>query len=270
MARQMPRGSWNAIRVFAYFVPGLLFSLAATAADTLTVAEYCKQRHANDQVAQLLCVRETMNTQRSAPAEPLFLVAPLTSLQVIFGFYDRRFPGFNNGKEHLGVDFAAAAGTTAYSVCDGVVMSNNTDYADIVSAVVIVEHECDQPLGKVYGYYGHVHSTLLQNEAVTAGGVIGTVRDWTWNSHLHFGMSTQWLGENWGVVPRGPALAALEEQGWLNPMSYFASAGARAASTRSKPMQSKPAFVRRPAARGVRSKANAPIAKGSSKAKKRK
>ena len=220
------------------------------AANAQTVADYCKQQHVNDSVAQLLCVREFSGTHseppkeapRAAPQQPPMLVSPLSNLQIIFGFYDRRFPGFNNGKEHLGVDFSAAAGTTVYAVCDGVVVSNNTDYADIVSAVVAVEHECDQPLGKVYGYYGHVLSPLLANEAVSAGSIIGVVRNWSWNSHLHFGMSTQLLMESWGVVPRGPSLGSLEEQGWLNPLSYFA-----ATATAARPIrpQLRPAPVRR-------------------------
>jgi murein DD-endopeptidase MepM/ murein hydrolase activator NlpD len=149
------------------------------------------------------------------------LTAPLPNLQLIFGFFDRRFPGFNGGREHLGVDFAASAGTPVSAVCDGTVITNNTREADIVTAVVIVEHDCPQPPGAVYGYYGHVHSGLLIGEAITAGSTIGTVRDWGGNSHLHLGLSTRLMEENWGVVPRGATLQTLTAEGWLNPLDYF-------------------------------------------------
>lgn len=143
-------------------------------------------------------------------------------MQLLFGFFDRRFPGFNGGKEHLGVDFAAAAGTPVAVVCDGTVIANNTREADIVAAVVIIEHECPLPLGTVYAYYGHVHSALLPGESVAAGDTVGTIRDWGANSHLHLGLSTQPHEGNWGVVARGATLPALVAEGWLNPLDYFA------------------------------------------------
>lgn len=202
----------------------ILASAIATA--QTTTAEQCRQQYANDRVGQLICARQAFDrpsVEAQAPSRPVSpLVSPLAHMSIIFGFYDRRFPGFNGEKEHLGVDFAAAAGTVVAAVCDGTVISNNAVQADVVSSVVMLEHECPSPLGRVFGYYGHVYSELLPGDTVAAGSSIGTVRDWGSNSHLHLGLSTRLHEEAWGVVPRGATLQALEAQGWLNPLNYFA------------------------------------------------
>lgn len=148
----------------------------------------------------------------------------MANLIVIFGFFDRRFTAYNGGLEHLGVDFAAAPGTGVYAICDGRVVLSRTDHAQVVSSVLVIEHQCPEPLGQVYAYYGHVHSPLAEGETVSAGVSIGTVRDWQHNSHLHFGLSTRMLDEHWGTHPRGVTLASLAEQGWLNPLNYFTAA----------------------------------------------
>ncbi len=202
---------------------------AGAAAQSLT-AEQCRQQYAHDPAAQLICARKahaatvparTPAAEADTPqARPL--TAPLQNLQFIFGFFDRRFPGFNNGLEHLGVDFAAGAGAAVTAICDGTVVYNNTSQTTIGSAVVMVEHDCPQPLGMVYGYYGHVQSILLTGESVAAGSNIGFVRDWGGNSHLHLGLSTRLYEADWGVVPRGTTLQELESQGWLNPLNFFA------------------------------------------------
>jgi murein DD-endopeptidase MepM/ murein hydrolase activator NlpD len=176
--------------------------------------------------------------------QALPLTAPLANTQVMFGFFDRRFPGYNNGLEHLGVDFSASAGTAVAAICDGTVLSNNTTQVDTVSAVVMVEHDCPQPLGRVYGYYGHVLSDLLMGESVSAGSQIGTVREWPGNGHLHLGLSTRLQEDNWGVV-RGVTLQELESQGWLNPLNFFAPIQPRQAA----PVVAQPAARPPPPAR---------------------
>jgi hypothetical protein len=225
------RGAWAIATFFA------CMGLAAAATSASTWADYCRAQFP-DAVRQLQCVRHAMDpaqpeppapTNQPAPisenaAAPSALVAPMTQLQVIFGFYDRRFPGFNGGQEHLGVDFTAGPGTPVYALCDGVVVSNRTDRAEIVAAVLVVEHDCAQPVGKVYAYYGHIQSNLAQGEAMPAGGTLGTVRPWPGNGHLHLGLATQYLEENWGTYPRGVTLPALEDQGWLNPLNYLSVA----------------------------------------------
>lgn len=217
-------------RTAARAVAWLMALVAAGASAQTSTAEQCRRQYPGDQASQLTCARRAFAP--SAPtAQPLpQLVSPLANPQVIFGFFDRRFPGFNNGLEHLGVDFSAAAGTPVTAICDGTVLSNNSAQSDTVSAVVMVEHDCPQPLGRVFAYYGHVLSELLPGAPVTAGSSIGGVREWPGNSHLHFGLSTRLQEEAWGLVPRGTTLPELEALGWLNPLDFLAALPSRQAT----------------------------------------
>lgn len=207
-------------------VVGAMVPLRAVAAERVVTVEECMRHFANDAATRSQCLVEATQPRAALPpavppSSAPGLASPLANLIVIFGFFDRRFTSYNGGHEHLGVDFAAAAGTAVYAICDGKVALSRTDYAPIVSAVLAIEHQCPQPLGQVYAYYGHVQSQLREGDAVIAGATIGTVRDWQHNSHLHFGLSTQLLDEQWGTHPRGVTLQTLEDLGWLNPMHYF-------------------------------------------------
>jgi murein DD-endopeptidase MepM/ murein hydrolase activator NlpD len=245
-------------RAAAHGLAGLIALASAVVAAQTTTAEHCRRQYPNERAAQLTCARKahapaTPAAQQAQPAQqPPPLVSPLANAQLVFGFFDRRFPGFNNGLEHLGVDFTAAAGTAVGAVCDGTVVSNNTSQADTVSAVIVVEHECPQPLGRIYGYYGHVQSVLLSGESVSAGGSIGTVREWPGNAHLHLGLSTRLQEDNWGVAPRSATLPELEAQGWLNPLDFLAGIPPRpAANSVARPP---PARVHIPKVRGPAAK----------------
>jgi murein DD-endopeptidase MepM/ murein hydrolase activator NlpD len=182
------------------------------------IADDCMVPGASD-AAQRYCPPRAAESSNGATLEQPSV--PLRYLQVIFGFFDRRFPSYNGWLEHAGVDFSAAAGTTVFAICDGTVALTRTDRPEIMSAVLVVEHQCAEPLGKVYAYYGHVHSSLTEGDRVLAGDAIATVRDWGGNSHLHFGLSRRLMEENWGVHPRGATLQGLQELGWLDPLHYF-------------------------------------------------
>lgn len=227
---------------------GAMALTGAAAAAQTTTAGQCRQQFANDHVAQLNCARKAFATS-AAQAQPAQqtppLQSPLSHMQVIFGFFDRRFPGFNGGLEHLGVDLSAAAGAAVAAICDGTVVANNTSQADMISAVLMVEHDCPQPLGRVFAYYGHVQSELLPGVAVAAGSSIGNVREWPGNSHLHLGLSTRLQDETWGVVARGTTLPELEAQGWLNPLDFLAATQPRQAANG----VARPTVARRPVSR---------------------
>lgn len=195
---------------------GLMSLLAMPAA-----ADECVFPDASD-ASRRYCTPVNGELPRGVAPDRLF--PPLKYLQVIFGFFDRRFPGYNGGLEHAGVDFAAAAGTTVYAICDGTAVLTRTDRPEIMLAVLVVEHQCPEPLGRVHAYYGHIYSTLMEGDGVSAGDAIGTVRDWQGNSHLHFGLSRSLMEENWGVHPRGATLQGLLGMSWLDPLQYFAVA----------------------------------------------
>lgn len=243
-------------RTAAHGMAWLIALASAAAAAQTTTAGQCRQQYANDQVAQLTCARKAF-AAAAPPAQPPQqtppLLSPLANMQVMFGFFDRRFPGFNAGLEHLGVDLSAAAGTAVAAICDGTVVSNNTGQADTVSAVIMVEHECPSPLGKVFAYYGHVHSELVPGVTVSAGSSIGRVREWPGNGHLHLGLSTRLQEESWGLGARGTSLQELEAQGWLNPLDYLAA---------TQPRQVTHGVARPPLARKSAPKAGKPATPG--------
>lgn len=173
----------------------------------------------SDDAAQRFCVPRASESTRDTSAERL--IPPLSHLQVIFGYFDRRFPNFNGWQEHAGVDFAASAGSPVFAICEGNVALTRTERPEIMQAFMAVAHQCPEPLGRVYGYYGHIHSNLVEGDVVSAGSVLGTVRDWQGNTHLHFGLSRRLTEENWGVHPRGATLQGLQDLGWLDPLQHF-------------------------------------------------
>ena len=91
---------------------GAALATITTLAKANTTAEQCRAQFPTNRTAQLQCVRRTHAPAKSTPKVPVTAVlsAPLSQQHVIFGLYDRRFPGFNNGKEHLGVDLVAQIG----------------------------------------------------------------------------------------------------------------------------------------------------------------
>lgn len=228
----------------------LMLCLPVVAAQAASTAEICRKHYAHDAQLQLQCARQAIDGQAApggevatpapaANAAPGFLpalstaatpatlpgmISPMENLSVIFGFYDRRFPGFNGGVEHLGVDFTAQGGAPVFAICDGTVVATNTHYAETPSAYLVIDHQCPEPLGRVYAYYGHVSSDAARGDIVPAGATIGAVREWPGNGHLHLGLSRRLVEENWGTHPRGITQRDLEEQGWLNPLDYFAAA----------------------------------------------
>lgn len=99
---------------------------------------------------------------------------------------------------HLGVDLGIRSGSNVVSMCDGTVRHNNTQFADIWNSKVILEHNCN---GRVlFGIYGHISSSLAVGATVTAGTIIGQVKDWGGNSHLHMGISIYYRDAYWGYT----------------------------------------------------------------------
>lgn len=99
---------------------------------------------------------------------------------------------------HLGVDIMASASSPVQSMCDGTVKFNNTSYSTIWNSLVIVEHNCGGAYQKLYGYYGHISSSINAGTTVLAGDVLGSLKDDGGNSHLHMGLSYSYTTSNWG------------------------------------------------------------------------
>jgi murein DD-endopeptidase MepM/ murein hydrolase activator NlpD len=240
------------------FATAWLTMHARAAATDEPWVEQCQRQYASYPSLRQQCIiraqawQSTSTRVRRPDAAAGVMGAPLARTQVLFGLYDRRFPGFNGGKEHLGVDLSAAPGDTVRAICDGTVVYNNTAQADIVTSLLIIEHECPPPLGVVFAYYGHTTSEQVEGESVEAGTVIGVIRDWGGNSHLHLGLNRYRIEDQWGVLPRGPSLRDIEALGWLDPLRYLtpestsprrAAAGSSAVKPR-KPTTRKPVTPR--------------------------
>jgi murein DD-endopeptidase MepM/ murein hydrolase activator NlpD len=98
------------------------------------------------------------------------------------GFGMRVHPLFQTNRAHLGVDYAAATGTPAMSVADGVV-----EFAGAQSGygnVVIVKHSPSQST-----FYAHLsHINVSKGKNIKQGDVVGAVGStgWATGPHLHF------------------------------------------------------------------------------------
>ena len=159
----------------------------------------------------------------SVAAKTKGLSTPLASLIFMYGLADLTY-SVKNGREHTGVDYGASSGTQVRAICDGVVKLNQTSNKEIMNAFLIIEHLCPAPLGKVYAYYGHINSPLKPSSKVVSGVDIGSVREWPkWpsNTHLHFGLKTNYVSSLWGTAPKGTSKQAILNDGWMDPALYF-------------------------------------------------
>jgi hypothetical protein len=125
---------------------------------------------------------------------------------------------------HVGIDISVPAQKPVYSICDGEVTNNNTkkSYWD---SFLVVKHNCSGRT--VYGYYGHVTSSLKVGNSVKAGQSIATIRHDSgysdhsgyhpgYSDHLHFATSTSFKRSDWGYVPNTSSCSS-----YLNPSTYF-------------------------------------------------
>ena len=117
--------------------------------------------------------------------EPLFLKKPLHYKRISSFFaYHRMDPYLHKVHSHLGVDFAAKAGTPIRSIGDGVVSFHGRD-GGYGNAVII-------RYGKKYkALYGHMQrfaANLHNHQRVMKGQIIGYVGQtgWATGPHLHF------------------------------------------------------------------------------------
>ena len=111
-----------------------------------------------------------------------YLASPLEFSRVSSGFKMRLHPILQTWRAHLGVDYAAPAGTPARSVADGVV-----DFAGVQGGfgnVVFVRH----PNSHVTVYAHLSRIGVRKGQAVSQGQTIGAVgaTGWATGPHLHF------------------------------------------------------------------------------------
>lgn len=125
---------------------------------------------------------------------------------------------------HLGIDVLnkegqVPPGTNVFSVCSGDVIENTT-HRDVWNSFLIIKHNCGGDI--IYGYYGHLASDLAKNTKVQRGEIIGSLKDWPGNTHLHFSVSVadDWIRNGWGYEPNSSCEDATRN-GWRDPLDLF-------------------------------------------------
>ncbi len=111
-----------------------------------------------------------------------FLSSPVEFSRVSSGFAMRFHPVLKNWRQHLGTDFAAATGTPARTVGDGVV--SFAGWQNGYGNVVFVKHRNNTDT-----VYAHLSKIMVQRgQNVAQGQTIGLVGStgWATGPHLHF------------------------------------------------------------------------------------
>lgn len=111
-----------------------------------------------------------------------FLASPLAFSRISSTFAMRMHPILHTWRAHLGVDYAAAAGTPVRSVSEGTV-----EFAGIQSGygnVVVVRHGSTR--STLYGHLSRI--TVKQGQHIGQGQTLGQVGStgWATGPHLHF------------------------------------------------------------------------------------
>jgi hypothetical protein len=131
------------------------------------------------------------------------------------------------GTKHTGVDYYSnPQGTQVKAICSGtVVRALTANDTAAWNRVTVVQYKNCGDYATLYGYYGHTNPTVKVNDSVSRGQAIGSVaflpdtygRD---NSHLHFGLATQYFADGWGYQS-----GILSQKGWIDPESFGRSYG---------------------------------------------
>jgi murein DD-endopeptidase MepM/ murein hydrolase activator NlpD len=175
----------------------------------------------------------TNTVQRPTPVQPTTssrATPPLSSLEVSNS--KCYFGGVCDGTagKHNGIDYKAAVGTEVKAICDGVVVQDRarteSTTPDVRNRFTIIKHTNCSGYPVLYGYYGHINASVVSNQSVKQGQVIGKVATYIVNyvdkygktqsynnNHLHFSVSTQDNLRGWGY--------GVDKGGWFDPTSLF-------------------------------------------------
>lgn len=135
-------------------------------------------------------------TPKGYGLQAMFLPTPVHYKYISSYFSLRRLdPYIHKYHPHLGVDFAAPAGTPVHSIGDGVIAFRGWDNG--YGNAVIVKY--GSTYKALYGHMARFASNLKVGQDVSKGQVIGYVGStgWATGDHLHFG----WFINN---IPRDP------------------------------------------------------------------
>ncbi len=125
--------------------------------------------------------------------------------------------------QHLGIDLPAGSGTRVNSPVAGRIIRNNASNSVPVREAYLVIRETATGYEHVLG---HIRSTLAVNRTVARGDQVGTIANWSSNSHLHWGVnrssvsSAMSSGWGWGRGPRNATRSQASNRGWYD-INFF-------------------------------------------------
>lgn len=107
------------------------------------------------------------------------------------------------GKFHIGYDIEVNVGDEVYAISSGTIVyiDRSLDWG-AGNVALIIEHKL-QNGQKFYAIYGHIKSSLLTNQAVEDGQLLGTIGNYSYGAHLHFGicLRDEVPRQNLGMLP---------------------------------------------------------------------
>jgi murein DD-endopeptidase MepM/ murein hydrolase activator NlpD len=150
---------------------------------------------------------------------------PVKFERVNYGYFDPNYwkgDSVRDRRQHLGVDLRIGAGQPVYSPVKGTVVTNNTASNVPVGESYLVIRAAN---GEEH-VLGHISSSRRPGSAVYAGLVVGTIRAWPNNTHLHWGVNRGRIpsgvigGWGWGKAPYEATQPDAARRGWVNINSY--------------------------------------------------
>ncbi len=121
---------------------------------------------------------------------------------------------------HNGIDISVPVDKPVFSICAGEVVYDNTS-AGYWDSFLVLKYNCN---GKIlYGYYGHVYSSVKNPKDIKAGDKIAIIRHDTSGKigdHLHLSIST---GKDWDHYGWGYDYSCKDANadGYKNPLTYL-------------------------------------------------
>lgn len=134
---------------------------------------------------------------------------PLEFTRISSEFSARRFhPILRRDRPHMGVDFAAPAGTPVRAVADGVISTSG--WKGQLGKTVRVEHQGSSSQASLYGHLRRIASRLTPGTRVSKGELIGYVGQTgcATGPHLHFALFSGEDYVNPLEIPAPPRVAA--------------------------------------------------------------
>ncbi|MGB0757203.1 MAG: M23 family metallopeptidase [Patescibacteria group bacterium] len=138
--------------------------------------------------------------------------------------------GYFPDEYHIGHDYETALGSSVYAVADGVVLLVSTNGWGGGNVALIVKHRLEGTSEYFLSFYGHVESTLQENDLVYAGEAIGSIGYWPSGNHLHFGVVSGEVIPNspWGRMPCSDSPSTnsfVDPVAWLESESPYPNVG---------------------------------------------